>query len=227
MLRDVFERRARMIKLLLGLLGITGAVVAAGLLIGGGTLLWVDTAMTDSEGFINSKPMGLKTEAYAITTPPAEVEIEIPGPIDVGTVATLRISAENRDPEKGVFIGLAEAADLSGYLSDVAYDEIVELEAEPFEVTLVTHPGVAAPQTPTAQAFWTASAHGIGPQTFTWDVESGDYAVVLMNEDASSGVQVETVVGTRVPVIRPVGTSLLIAGGIVLVFGTLMIGLAL
>jgi len=101
-----------MIKLLLGLLGITGAVVAAGLLIGGGTLLWVDTAMTDSEGFINSKPMGLETETYAITTLAVEVEIEIPGPIDVGTVATVRISAENRDPEKGVFIGLAEVADL-------------------------------------------------------------------------------------------------------------------
>jgi len=183
--------------------------------------------MTDSEGFINSKPVGLKTETYAITTPPAEVEIEIPGPIDVGAVATLRISAENRNLEKGVFVGLAEVADLDGYLSDVAYDEIVELEAEPFEVTLETHPGVAAPQTPAAQAFWTASTHGIGPQTLTWDVESGDYAVVLMNEDASSGVEVETVVGTRVPVIRPVGTSLLIGGGIVLVFGTLMIGLAL
>jgi len=216
-----------MIKLLVGLLGITGALVAAGLLIGGGTLLWVDEAMTDSEGFINSKSVGLGTETYAITTPPAEVEIEIPGPIDVGTVATLRISAENRESEKGVFVGLAEVADLDGYLGGVAYDEIVELEAEPFEAILVTHPGVAAPQTPAAQAFWTASAHGVGPQTFTWDVESGDYALVLMNEDASSGVQVKTVVGTRVPVIRPIGTSLLIAGGIVLAFGTLMIALAI
>jgi len=216
-----------MIKLLLGLLGITGAVVAVGLLIGGGTLLWVDTAMTDSEGFINSKPLELDTETYAITTPPAEVEIEIPGPVDVGAVATLRISAENRNLEKGVFVGLADAADLDGYLSDVAHDEIVELEAEPFEVTLVTHPGVAAPQTPTAQVFWTASAHGVGPQTFTWDVESGDYALVLMNEDASSGVRVETVVSTRVPVMRPVGTGLLIAGGVALVFGTLMIASAL
>ena len=116
-----------MIKLLLGLLGITGAVVAVGLLIGGGTLLWVDTAMTDSEGFINSKPLELETETYAITTPPAEVEIEIPGPVDVGAVATLRISAENRNLEKGVFVGLADAADLDGYLSDVAHDEIVEL----------------------------------------------------------------------------------------------------
>ncbi len=216
-----------MIKLLVGLLGITGALVAAGLLIGGGTLLWVDEAMTDSEGFINSKSVGLGTETYAITTPPAEVEIEIPGPIDAGTVATLRISAENRESEKGVFVGLAEVADLDGYLGGVAYDEIVKLEAEPFEATLVTHPGVAAPQTPAAQAFWTASAHGVGPQTFTWDVESGDYALVLMNEDASSGVQVKTVVGTRVPVIRPIGTSLLIAGGIVLAFGTLMIALAI
>jgi hypothetical protein len=216
-----------MIKLLLALLGITGAMVAAALLIGGGTLLWVDTTMTDSEGFINTKPVELETETFAITTPPAQVEIETPGPIDAGALATLRIVAENRDPDKGVFIGVAEGTDLEGYLSDVAYAEIVDMEFEPFETTMVPHPGVSAPQTPSAQAFWTASASGVGPQTLIWDVETGDFGLVLMNEDASAGVEIEAVVGARVPVIRPIGTSLLIAGGIVLAFGTLMIALAL
>ena len=216
-----------MIKVLLALLGVTGAIVAAALLIGGGTLLWVDRTMTDSEGFINTKPVELETETYAITTPPAQIEIETPGPIDAGTLASLRIVVENRDPEKGVFIGVAEATDLESYLSDIAYAEIVELEMEPFEATFVTHLGVAVPQTPSAQAFWTASASGVGPQTLTWDVESGDYALVLMNEDASAGVEVVAVVGTRVPVIRLLSTILLIGGGIALVFGTLMIALAL
>ena len=216
-----------MIKLLLALPGITGAMVAAALLIGGGTLLWVDTTMTDSEGFINTKPVELETETFAITTPPAQVEIETPGPIDAGILATLRIVAENRDPDKGVFIGVAEGTDLEGYLSDVAYAEIVDMEFEPFEATMVPHPGVSAPQTPSAQAFWTASAAGVGPQTLIWDVETGDFGLVLMNEDASAGVEIEAVIGARVPVIRPIGTSLLIAGGIVLAFGTLMIALAL
>ena len=139
-----------MIKLLLG---ITGAIVAAALLIGGGTLLWVDTTMTDVEGFINTKPVELVTETHAITTPPAEIEIETPGPIAVGTLATLRIVAENRDPAKGVFVGVAETTDLEGYLSDVAYAEIVDLETDPFEATFQTHPGAIAPQTPSEQAF--------------------------------------------------------------------------
>ncbi len=216
-----------MIKLLLALLGITGAVVAAALLIGGGTLLWVDTTMTDSEGFINTKPVELETETYAITTPPADIEITTPGPIDVGPLATLRIVAENHDPEKGIFIAVAEATDVESYLSDVAYAEIVELEMEPFEVTIVTHSGVAVPQTPSAQAFWTASASGVGPQTLTWNVETGDFGVVLMNEDASAGVEVVALVGARVPMIRPLSTSLLIGGGIALLFGTVMIALAL
>jgi len=216
-----------MIRVLVALLGVTGAIVAAALLIGGGTLLWVDTTMTDSEGFINTKPVELKTETYAITTPPAQIEIETPGPIDVGTLASLRIVAENRDPDKGIFIGVAEATDWEGYLSDVAYAEIVEMEFEPFEATMVPHPGVSAPQSPSAQAFWTAAATGPGQQTLTWDVEPGDFGLVLMNEDASAGVEVVAVVGARVPVIRPIGTSLLIAGGIVLALGTLMIALAL
>ena len=47
-----------------------------------------------------------------------------------------------------------------------------------------------------------------------------------MNEDASANVQVEAVVGARVPMIRPLGTSLMIGGGIALIFGTVMIALA-
>jgi hypothetical protein len=216
-----------MIRLLAGLLGITSAIVATALLIGGGTFLWIDATMTDSEGFINTKPVTLETETYAIATPPAEIDVTSTGPFEFGTLATFRIEAENLNPAKGVFISVAKADDLENYLDDVLYVEIEDLQIEPFETTMILHPGHLAPQTPSAQAFWTISMHGLGPQSLTWDLESGDYAFVLMNEDASPGVAAEAVVGARVPLIRPVSISLLIGGGVALFIGTVLLALAL
>ena len=216
-----------MIRLLVGLLGITGAILATALLIGGGTLLWIDATMTDREGFISAKPVTLETDTYGIATPPAEIDVTSTGPFEFGTLATFRIEAENLNPTKGVFVGVAEADDLKDYLDDVLHVEIKDFQLEPFETTMILHPGHRAPQTPSAQAFWTISAHGVGRQSLTWDLESGDYAFVLMNEDASSDVAVEAVVGARVPLIRPISISLLIGGGVTLFIGTVLLALAL
>ena len=41
---------------------------------------------------------------------------------------------------------------------------------------------------PGAQRFWAASAQGGGTQALTWDVEDGDWSVVVMNADGSPGV---------------------------------------
>jgi hypothetical protein len=220
-------RRWKMLRLLVGLLGITGAIVATGLLIGGGTLLWIDATMTDTDGFINTKPVTLETETYAIATPPAEIDITSTGPFEFGTLATFRIEVENLDSTKGVFVGVSEADALENYLGGVWHVEIKDLQLEPFKATMTLNPGELAPQTPSLQAFWKTSAQGVGAQTLTWDMESGDYSIILMNEDASPGVAVAAIVGARVPLIRPVSMSLLIGGGIVLALGTALLAAAL
>ena len=215
-----------MIRFLVGLLGIAGVMAAAALFIGGGAIFWVDTAITDEEGFITMEPTLLETDTYAITTQAMEVE-PTSGPIRFRTLATVRIQAENVNPQKGVFIGVAEEDDLEDYLRNVPYAEIEDYEMEPFEISLRVHPGELAPQSPSAQTFWSASSHGKGPQTLLWGLERGECAVGLMNDDASSRIEMETAAGIHIPLIRSNGMALLVAGGVALALGIMFLSVAL
>ena len=215
-----------MIRFLVGLLGIATVMAATALFLGGGAIFWVDTAITDEEGFITTETVLLETETYAIATEATEVD-PTSGPIRFGTLATVRIRAENADPEKGVFIGVAEEADLESYFQNVSYAEIEDYEMEPFELSLRVHPGDSAPSSPSAQAFWVASSYGKGPQTLFWDVGRGEHAVVLMNDDASADLEIEAEVGIHVPLIRSIGVGFLVAGGAALGLGILFLTLAL
>ena len=56
-----------MFRLLLGVIGLTGVLVALPLLLAGGSLFWVDTALTDENGFVNSTVMEIVTSHLART----------------------------------------------------------------------------------------------------------------------------------------------------------------
>jgi hypothetical protein len=84
--------------------------------------------------------------------------------------------------------------------------------------------GLKASAPPAAQRFWVVSAHGSGTQTVAWDLEDGDWSVVVMNEDASRGVHARisagvkaTFLGTEGWVSTGAGLLLLIGAGAVLV----------
>ena len=55
-----------MFRLLVGLIGVTSVIVAVPLLFAGGSLLWLDTTLTDAEGFVNSVPMEIEIDGYAL-----------------------------------------------------------------------------------------------------------------------------------------------------------------
>jgi hypothetical protein len=46
--------------------------------------------------------------------------------------------------------------------------------------------GEQRPAAPAVQAFWVAAAEGAGRQTVSWQVDGGEWAVVVMNADASA-----------------------------------------
>jgi len=110
------------------------------------------------------------------------------------------------------------------YLRGVEYDEIVQWHADDFGVNVEydTHDGTAVPAPPASQD-WTASVHGTGTQTLEWEPESGNWVLVVMNEDGSAGVDVDGVVGAKVPWLFGAGVGLLIAGVVVLVAGIIMV----
>src|SRR5262249_12981155 len=80
--------------------------------------------------------------------------------------------------------------------------------------------GQAVPPPPDQQTFWVAKASGSGTQTVDWSIEPGTWAVVIMNADASPGVDVQGRGSLKIGAVTPIMIVLgviglgLIAGGI-------------
>jgi len=219
-----------MFRLLLGVVGLAGVLIALPLLFAGGTLFWVDTALTDANGFVNSTVMEIEVDGFALVAGPTEIEDlpEIPdSPIALGEIATLRIQAENLDADQGIFIGIALTETLDDYLGGVPYAVVDDTDEGELFLSYRMNASDEPLSPPGEQEFWTSSTTGIGLQQLEWELEEGDVSFVIMNEDASDGLAIEVVAGVRVPLIGPVGVGLLIGGGVTLAIGTILLALAL
>jgi hypothetical protein len=91
-------------------------------------------------------------------------------------------------------------------------DGYISTGRDPFEAEYRESAGSRRPAAPPDERFWVASAQGAGDQTLTWDVEHGNWSVVVMNADATRGVDVELSAGAEVPFLEPAGLRALIAG---------------
>lgn len=115
------------------------------------------------------------------------------------------------------------------YLSDVEYDEIsnFRIHSHGFDVDYRNHQGNSSPTAPTSETFWMKSTSGNGTQVLEWELETGTYSLVLMNEDGSSNVNVDVSVGVKAPWIFGVGIGVVVGGIVALIMGILMIIFAL
>jgi hypothetical protein len=214
-------------KVLLLVFGAILVLIGTGLLVGGGALMWTEGTLKDSEGFYTTRAVRLARNSYAIVSEPAEIDLGPTWILDWSRLVTVKVEAASNQPSKGLFIGIAEEA--AAYLTGVEYDEITKFHLRGRRADRVeyrNHPGGSPPAAPASQTFWIASAHGLGTQALKWDLEEGSYLLVLMNEDGSSGVDVEASLGVKVPLILGVAIGLLTGGIVVLLGGAFMIFLA-
>lgn len=193
--------------------------IGIGLMIGGGAILFVDRTYTDEAGFLTVDPIALHRDAFAITAP-TTIEGDWlwwwRGP------ATIRVDARSADADRGIFIGVAAADAVAEYLSGTSYAEIRALRFDenpdrPFEY--VDHIGTSAPAQPTLQPFWKASATGVGTQSMAWDLDPGDWVLVIMNADGSRVVDVAGSIGVKAPWLFNDGLTVLAIGVSVLALG--------
>ena len=216
-----------MLRLLMGLVGVVGLVVATSLLFAGGSILLLESTLADESGFFNSVPLNIEVDGYAVVAGPAQIDLAPSAPLDLGEIAMLRIRVTDFDPTHGLFVGVADATDVDAYLGGVPYAIIEDLDEESFSLTYRVDATGEVPALPSEQPFWMNSTSGPGLQTLEWEIEAGDVAFVVMNEDGTDGISFEAVVGARIPLLRPVATGLLIGGGAALVTGALLLVLAL
>ena len=122
-----------------------------------------------------------------------------------------------------LFIGIAPADAVVGYLDGVAHDEITNWDCRQDDITEVVYArneGATNPAAPGTQGFWVASVSGSGEQTLDWTIESGKWALVIMNADGSPGVSADVRFGVKAQSgLLPIGLASLVVGLVALIGG--------
>jgi hypothetical protein len=212
--------------LVLGILGALLLVGSATLLTIGGVGLWADH-QRDDDGYFATGPERLTTDSFALTVPALDVNGSGPDVFYTeDLLGEVRIEVEPRDPDVSTFVGIGPADEVADYLAGTSHTEISNLEIDPFRVFYTPHPGGRPAATPAAQKFWVASDGGQGAREVTWDVASGDWAVVVMNADGSRVVDVDVSAAATLPAIRGIAIGAFIGGGLAGVLGVGVIVLA-
>ncbi len=185
------------------------ALVAVALLAAGGLGLWAHTTQRDADGWLSSPWHRFETPAHALTAEGLRFGDVRGGPEDwIPDLGPVRVRARSAGGEP-IFVGIAPEARVDAYLRDVNHTEVEELRTSGYRGT--TRPGARAPAPP-ATNDWSASATGRGAQTVRWDPESGSWAVVVMNADGASGIDVDVQLGARAEWLLPVALGLLALG---------------
>jgi hypothetical protein len=178
---------------------VTG-LIAFALIIAGGLLLWANGHYKDADGYLSTGSQRFDSAEYAITTPGLQVDAGAPGfLIKANRYGDLRL----RTMAKGgrpLFIGIAPTAAVRRWLGGTSYSEVTDIDYAPFKATYAQHEGERKPGPPARQTFWAAK----GAEALHWNVQSGDWSVVVMNADGSRGVAAAVSAGAKVPFIATV-----------------------
>jgi len=202
----------------------------------GVALFFINSAMTSSSMF---SAVDIHTGSHAMVF--KEINVNLgdswwkPKPSDV---ATIRIRVSSNNQSKGIFLGIAPADEAQAYLRGVGYDELTDLSiaGDPFKGFSITfsHTGVPGDQPlerklplPLTQSFWEVSAHGTGTQALEWSPSTGTYWLILMNEDASTGVDAELGLGIDIPILSTISTVILVVAIAFVVGGVAFLSIGL
>ena len=196
---------------------VAGAVVLAGV-----ALTWAHATQRDDDGYFSTSSERLDTATPVIISDELDLGVSPSDTrwFDAGDLATVRIDVEGVG-ESPAFVGIGPAADVAAYLDGVAQAQIEDIEVDPFRVEYQFREGADQADPPTEQDFWVAQ--GTDGEPLVWDLESGDWVVVVMNADGSAGVSVDAAVAAKVDWLLPLGIGLLIGGFVFLVGGALLV----
>ena len=184
-----------------------------GLLAAGGVLLWAD-GQKDEQGYISTDTERLTTSSRALTTDNLDFDLDgLDAVVGRDTYGKVRLEVGDQDSAP-VFVGIARTDDVDGYLRGVDHAVVTDFDSGPFRADYRDHPGRAVPAPPAQQRFWDASVHGAGKQTLTWDVQDGDWSVVVMNADGTPGVHADVSAGAKLGFLDEAGWVLLGMGGL-------------
>ena len=165
----------------------------------GGVLVGVHSTQRDANGFYASGANPLSTPTHALVSETLDVGTDGPDWLfRKGRLGTIRVTAEGT-AARPIFIGIARQSQIDSYLQGVAHDEIKDFDPRSVHGYDRPSAGRMSPARPAGQTIWAQSANGTGRQSIVWQVKNGDWAVVVMNADASRGVLDRLTVGAKLP----------------------------
>lgn len=209
-------------------------LIAIPILFGGGAVMGVSDFFDQGGGFIGVDDIDLETSTQMLVGKEMEIHIDdIEGPAHwmwepgLDDLVTIKIKARSNDG-KPVFIGIAEASDAYHVFGDVAYDEVIEYSVDDVrgqypDIAYRYHSGGTLEVAPTELNIWVAEVSGSGEQTLTWSPEFGNFWVVVMNEDGSANVDVDTGLAVKIPILNNIGSGLFIGGLVLLGLGVAIV----
>jgi hypothetical protein len=207
---------------------ITGAIaslIAVALVAGGALALWGDS-QKDADGYLRTDTERFTADSRALATNNLDMDLGdadfIAQSNDLGKIT---VSAQSRDG-KQVFVGIARTSDVERYLSNVPYTTVDDIDADPFRADYERHAGNRHPVSPEHAGIWQASSQGTGNQSIDWEIDDGDYSVVVMNADGSLGVDADVTAGANIPFLDELGWSAIGSGAFALILGIGLIALA-
>jgi len=206
-------RPARVFSLIIGCLLLLPGL---GMVAGGGAMGLGYAVARNDDGYFEIGLDRLQTPTVAIRSEDVDFFADPGSPnwvVDALDVA-LQVRARSVDPGTDLFVGVADRRDVESYLAGVSHDELVELRDRGVPLYERREGGADTVAPPTDLEFWVESAAGDEP-SLEWDVESGTWAIVVMNADGSRGVAADVDVGLRSDAFLPVAFALMGLGLVV------------
>jgi hypothetical protein len=207
--------------ILMTVFGSFGILVALAVAAAGAGVLWVDQTQRDGAGFVMSPSERLSSQTYAVTAgyqrtgdalEARSVALDVHGPswmFAKDRLGTLRIHVA---PQSGapMFVGIARTAAVDRYLGTVSHQAIRGMSGGSPEYAM--SPGAAPSGPPARLSTWAAHASGRHDIALTWPVRNGAWTIVVMNADASRGIEADARLGARLGFLGGLATGLLVFG---------------
>lgn len=190
------------------------ALVAIGMLAGGGALAWLDHSQRDAAGYLTSPVRTFATSTSALTTD----RIHLGATTDVAPssfLGTIRIRATATDPAQPVFVAIGPHDSVDRYLQGVSHVTITGWVGQSTDSQETV--GSAPTVPPTSAGIWVRSASGVGTQSIRWKPTGGAWTVVVMRPDGAPGVSVAADLGATLPELVWASAGILVVGGVLLI----------
>ena len=205
---------------------VTGTLAAAfglAVLAGGTAAVIVQAAGTDDDGYFRSGDFRLTSTGAAIVSSRLDLHSEPADAdwlIERGDLGTVSLNVESARPGEAVFAGIGPSEDVEAYLGSVSHDRLEDFDESLEHLEYRHHDGAESATPPGAQTFWAAQVTTDRADTLTWQVDSGDWTVVLMNADGSSDVEIDARAGIKIDWLLPVAIGLMVVGAAFMASGT-------